>query len=325
MDKLLSDISRLKILVIGDIMLDRYIFGDVFRISPEAPVPVISVQSEKYMLGAAANVALNLKGLGVDTEVCGIIGDDGYGSKLDGLLHSSGIKISREICVRKSVATILKTRILVRHQQLCRLDVEHDRESYVFRLEDIKDFLRSRILAVDAVLISDYAKGVVSAELVGYMEKEAHAAGVFIAMDPKPKNRISYKNMDLLTPNRGESMKLAGIDDEDDRDRDGFNAELVCRNIFKKFSPKNLVVTLGGDGMLLCSGGKVIDSIPTYASEVFDVSGAGDTSIACLTAALVAGADLRKAAHFANIAAGIVVKKLGTAQAEIDEILSYQE
>ncbi|MDR1458102.1 MAG: PfkB family carbohydrate kinase [Puniceicoccales bacterium] len=321
MDKLLTNISRLKIFVLGDIMLDRYIFGDVFRISPEAPVPVVSVQSEKYMLGAAANVALNLKALGVDVEVCGIIGDDGYGDKLESILHSSGIKIDQDFCIRKSVSTILKTRVLVRHQQLCRLDVEQEKNFYAFTLEDVKDFIKVKVESNDAVLISDYAKGVISSELVQHVENVAHGAGIFVAMDPKPKNRIAYKNMDLMTPNKEESMKLAGMDEE--AQIDDFDSEVVCKNIFKKFSPKNLVITLGADGMLLCHNGDVIDNIPTYASEVFDVSGAGDTSIACLTAALVAGSDLRKAAHFANTAAGIVVKKLGTTQPTVAEILNY--
>ncbi|MDR2735894.1 MAG: PfkB family carbohydrate kinase [Puniceicoccales bacterium] len=322
MDKLLNDISRLKIFVLGDIMLDRYIFGDVFRISPEAPVPVVSVQSEKYMLGAAANVALNLKVLGVDVQLCGVLGNDSYGSKLEDILRWSGIKIDRNFCVRESVSTIVKTRILVRHQQLCRLDVEQDKISYTFSLKDVKDLLRAKIETSDGVLISDYAKGVVSSELVNYVENVAHSLGVFVAMDPKPRNRIFYKNMDLMTPNKSESMRLAGFDEE--AEADDFNPEVVCRNIFEKFSPKNLVITLGSEGMLLCHNGEVIDSIPTYASEVFDVSGAGDTSIACLTAAIIAGADLRAAAHFANIAAGIVVKKLGTSQATADEILNYR-
>jgi D-beta-D-heptose 7-phosphate kinase/D-beta-D-heptose 1-phosphate adenosyltransferase len=321
MDKLLSNISRLKIFVLGDIMLDRYIFGDVFRISPEAPVPVVSVQNEKYMLGAAANVALNLKTLGVDVEVFGSIGNDIYGNELETILQASNIKFDKNFCVRKSISTIVKTRILVRHQQLCRLDVEQDKKFYSFLMKDIKDFVLEKVKVSDAVLVSDYAKGVVSSELVQYVENIAHAAGIFVAMDPKPKNRIVYKNMDLMTPNKEESMKLAGIDEA--ALPEGFDSEVICKNIFEKFLPKNLVITLGGDGMLLCHDGKVIDSIPTYASEVFDVSGAGDTSIACLTAALVAGADLRKAAHFANTAAGIVVKKLGTAQATVSEILSY--
>ncbi|MDR0351228.1 MAG: PfkB family carbohydrate kinase [Puniceicoccales bacterium] len=321
MDMLLKNISRLKIFVLGDVMLDRYIFGDVFRISPEAPVPVVNVQNEKYMPGAAANVALNLKALGVDVEVGGIIGDDGYGDRLETILHSSGIKIDREFCVKKSVSTIVKTRILVRHQQLCRLDVEQDKNFYGFSPKNAQNFLKARIEASDGVLISDYAKGVISSELVHYVEDIAHASGIFVAMDPKPKNGIFYRNMDLMTPNKDESIKLAGFDE----DVGIGDFKIVCENIFEKFSPKNLVITLGSEGMLLCHDGKVIDSIPTYASEVFDVSGAGDTAIACLTAAMVAGADLRKAAHLANIAAGIVVKKLGTAQVTAAEILNYHE
>ncbi len=306
--------------MVGDIILDHYIWGDASRISPEAPVPVVEVERDSYVAGGAANVALNLVAFGVKTELCGMTGNDDAGIMLRGLLLEHSVAYDDAFGVA-DIPTILKTRVFVRQQQLCRLDRERDPSAYSTALKTLTPDVLEKIREVDAVILSDYAKGVLTEDLIGELQENAAKHNVLLTYDPKPKRRLSIKNLDLITPNRAESLEMAGLELEP---HEPYPAEEVCARIWEKHSPRHLIITLGGEGMLLSEEGKISKIIPTYAREVFDVSGAGDTVIAALTASMAAGATLEEAAHFANTVAGVVVAKLGTATASPEEILLYE-
>jgi len=314
---LLRKISRLHILVIGDVMLDHYIWGDATRISPEAPVPVVDIARDSWSGGGAANVALNISSLGARCTVAGFIGRDDAGAKLTELLRERNIST---IVTPGDAPTIVKTRVLVQHQQLCRLDREAAPSAYEFDAAQAETLLAPAIAACDAVIFSDYAKGLVTGELIARLSKRARALGKFIALDPKPKRRLPFRNLDLITPNKRESLQLAELEPVPHAP---FPAREVCRQLHRRYATRNLVITLGEEGMLLSTGGRILRTIPTAAREVFDVSGAGDTSLAGLVLALAAGAKLEAAAHFANAAAGVVVGKLGTATVTPEELVDY--
>lgn len=314
---LLKKISRLRILVIGDVMLDHYVWGDATRISPEAPVPVVDIARDSWTAGGAANVALNIASLGARCALAGFIGQDEAGVKLAEVLHERQIKT---LPTPGSAATIVKTRVLVQHQQLCRLDREAPPDAYEMQPAAAEALLKREIAACDAVILSDYAKGILTDGLVARVTKLAHAEGKFVALDPKPKRRLAFHGLDLITPNKRESLQLAGIDWAP---HTPFPAADVCRRLHELYATKHLVITLGEDGMLLSSDGCIVRQIPTAAREVYDVSGAGDTALAALVLALSAGATLETAAHFANAAAGVVVGKLGTATVTPKELIAY--
>jgi D-glycero-beta-D-manno-heptose-7-phosphate kinase len=314
---LLEQIAHRRILVIGDVMLDHYIWGDATRISPEAPVPVVEISRDTYVPGGAANVALNCAALGATTTVAGYMADDEAGRRLQALLRERSVS---PIPSSGLGMTIIKTRVILQHQQLCRLDRESPPSDYQWALGEAEARLQPAIAGCDAVVMSDYAKGLLTTELVALVVRLAREAGKLVALDPKPKNVIAFSDLDLLTPNRREAAQLAGIELSPHR---VFPAEEICRRIHEKHRVRNLVITLSEDGMLLCRDGQVLKQIPTAAREVFDVSGAGDTSIASLILALTAGADLETAAHFANAASGVVVGKVGTATVSPQELLNY--
>lgn len=294
-------------------MLDRYIIGEVKRISPEAPVPVLAVSEEKSVAGGAANVALNLKALGADVETIGWFGDDERGEELLDILDQRNIEVDQRF--RFSTApTISKSRVTSSNQQICRVDREASLESYSPDLKVLGSNISKKVKLADAVIVSDYGKGFVTDQLLGIVSKNAR----FLSIDPKPSRLLQYANPDLLTPNRFEALELAGLSRES---CDPFPQEDVVGKIFEKFAPKMLAVTLGADGMLLATEGKIDKIIPTFAKEVFDVSGAGDTVIAALTLGLIGEQNFAEAAEFANLAAGIVVGKVGTATVSPEEIL----
>ena len=314
---LLKKIAGLRILVIGDVMLDRYIWGDATRISPEAPVPVIDVSRETWTAGGAANVALNIAALGARCTVGGFVGSDESGAKLTQSLESKKIAV---IKTPGSAQTIVKTRVMVQRQQLCRIDLESPPASYGMTALQAQALFAQEIAACDAVIISDYAKGILNDEVVARVTQLARAAGKFIALDPKPKRKLSFHSLDLITPNKRESLELAGLTPAP---HTPYPAAEVCARLHERYGSKHLVITLGEEGMLLSSGGKILGTIPTAAREVFDVSGAGDTALAALVLALTAGAKLENAALFANAAAGVVVGKLGTATVTPAELRAY--
>jgi D-beta-D-heptose 7-phosphate kinase/D-beta-D-heptose 1-phosphate adenosyltransferase len=317
---LLIQLKSVRVLVIGDLMLDHYIWGDAHRISPEAPVPVVHVTKDTYTAGGAANVALNLANLGVETTLLGYFSMDEAGSRLSDILSSQGIKLLPSEPI-DNAPTIIKTRVLVRNQQLCRIDREAGRESYCINQdEDFFQQLHKVLMDVNAVVISDYAKGVINQRLLDEIFSAAKMREIFIAVDPKPSRKLLFKGANLLTPNRSEAMELAGIGNQGHSEN--YPLAEICRKIDELYAPKLLVITLGADGMAICQEGKVIEILPTEAREVFDVSGAGDTVIATLTAALAAGANPHEAARLANAAAGCVVGHMGTAPIRLSELKS---
>ena len=314
---LLKKIGQLRILVVGDVMLDHYVWGDATRISPEAPVPVVDIARDTWTAGGAANVALNIAALGASCAVAGFVGKDEAGTKLRELLQARKITV---ISTPGSAATILKTRVMVQHQQLCRLDREAAPDAYKVEPAEAERLLKREIGNCDAVIFSDYAKGILSDALVARLTQLARTAGKLVALDPKPKRGLAFHGLDLITPNKRESLQLAGMEWTP---HTPYPAAEVCARLHQLYGTKHLVITLGEDGMLLSSDGKIVKKIPTAAREVYDVSGAGDTALAGLVLALAAGADLETAAHLANAAAGVVVGKLGTATVSPEELLAY--
>ena len=315
MKELFEQIKSLKFLVIGDVMLDRYVIGDVSRISPEAPVPVLTVQEEKSVAGGASNVALNLRSLGSSVETIGWFGADQKGNKLVEILSTADVKVDTNFRF-SSAPTISKSRVTASNQQICRVDREAHVADYSPDLRVLGDLLIPKVKTADAVIISDYGKGFVTNELLELVSSHAR----FVAIDPKPSRLLKYAGPDLLTPNRLEALELAGLSREA---RGPFPQIEVVDRIFERFAPKMLAITLGSEGMLLAKDGKITSTIPTAAREVFDVSGAGDTVIASLTMALVSGESFEHSAEFANLAAGVVVGKVGTATASPYEILNH--
>lgn len=314
LNNILQKASQLKLLVVGDCILDHYVWGDATRISPEAPVPIVAIEKEDYRLGGACNVALNLKSLGVaSVHLVGLWGNDHSGQTLTQLLRSQGVDFP-DCCLNKAAETILKTRIIVRNQQLCRLD----QERYFEKSNEVLNYLESHAWNFDGVIISDYGKGTISQELVSLLEKLRKAYGFFLAVDPKPKHDIRYNGVDLLTPNRHEALELAKIEAYKKPSLDEIISQI---RTYHKTS--YLAITLSEDGIALCPENQSYKVFPTRSKEVFDVSGAGDTAISALTLALCVQAQPDLAAFFANVASGIVVGKMGTATVSAEEIRQY--
>lgn len=317
--EILKKLPGKEILVIGDAMLDHYIWGDTHRISPEAPVPVVHVAEDSYVAGGAANVAVNIACMGAKGVIASPLNPkDDAGVQLEALMDGHGVRHYAVAC-KADVPSIVKTRVVVRKQQICRVDREASPKDYALDLEKLEGHIRQAAGSLACIILSDYAKGSITQALFDTVTKLGNELGVHVVVDPKPLNKIDYRGADLLTPNQFEALQLAGIPFDIHSE---FPAEEVCAAIWEKYAPKHLMITLGPKGMLLCENGKIVKAIPTFAREVFDVSGAGDTVIAGLACALSTGASLVEAAEFANIAAGVVVAKVGTATvtpAEIEE------
>jgi D-beta-D-heptose 7-phosphate kinase/D-beta-D-heptose 1-phosphate adenosyltransferase len=304
------------IMVIGDLMLDHYIWGKVERISPEAPVPVVEVQEEKYRLGGAGNVASNLVSLGATVIVSGIKGSDPQGDILTSTFSGLGISPER-ILIDPRKGTIVKTRVMAHTQQVVRLD----REDRSYISDGMKDQLikvvRETSPSIDAIIVSDYAKGVITRELVEEIVQIARARGVPVCVDPKERNFPFYRDVDLITPNTKELSFAAGIKIETDDDileaAGKIKSSLGCRI---------LLVTRGEHGMSLFDHDQEVVQIPTMARAVYDVTGAGDTVMACFTLALVSGATPKEAAIIANTAAGLVVAEVGAASVSWERLFS---
>lgn len=318
---LLNQFERLRVAVIGDIMLDHYIWGDAERISPEAPVPVIDVNKDTYIPGGAANVALNISSLGGKAILCGSIANDDAGAQLAMQLNTAGVDFDTRFA-RNEAPTIVKTRIVVRNQQLCRLDREEHPTAYSLENDKESILLEQKLKNIDAVIFSDYGKGIVTEKLISKIQRLTQGQNVLLAMDPKPRRSLKFQGLDLMTPNRLESLALSKIEKDPHHP---FPFEEICQALWAQYQTKQLVITLGDQGMLLSERGMLNKLIPTIAQEVFDVSGAGDTVIASLTLALCSGATLEEATRFSNFAAGVVVGKIGTATVTAEELLKYQE
>jgi rfaE bifunctional protein kinase chain/domain len=321
--QILSAAAKTRVLVLGDVMLDQFIWGSVARISPEAPVPVLDFERESFMPGGAANVARNLTAFNVPTELFGAIGHDLAAEQLKKLLAEQKIGCSG-LVENAARHTSVKTRIVAHKQQVVRIDRE-TRDGLDARLTgQLLAQLKSKLVRADAVIVGDYGKGVVTQLLLNEIKSLCRARGVWLSLDPKPVHDLNLSGLSLITPNRKEAFELANLPDET-RHADPLadkNLMLAAQRLLIELHPAVLLITLGELGMLLCQRGQKPFHIPTVAQEVFDVSGAGDTVIATFTLAVAAGASPLEAAILANHAAGIVVGKIGTAITTPEELLA---
>lgn len=302
-------------LVVGDVMLDHYIWGIVSRISPEAPVPVVNVTKESVLLGAATNVVNNVHTLGGKVSVCGVIGHDEAGRQLVHMLRMQGIHTDGLI-VEDGRPTTIKTRVIAHSQQVVRFDRETkigiERDTYRRIFEYVR---QQEDIGLDAIVLSDYSKGVVTKDLVRDIVKLAKKKGIIVSVDPKVNHFGIYSGVTILTPNTKEASIGAKIEIEDDKSL--FKAGAL---LLKRLKCNAVLVTRGEHGMSLFERGGRVTHIPTVAQEVFDVTGAGDTVISTLTLAMAAGAGMVDAARLSNYAAGIVVGVVGTATVKPDEL-----
>jgi D-beta-D-heptose 7-phosphate kinase/D-beta-D-heptose 1-phosphate adenosyltransferase len=310
-----ADFRNRRVLVVGDAILDEYLVGDCGRISPEAPVPVLKVNSCRQVLGGAANTAANIVSLGGRASLIALVGDDDGGRILKRCSLDAGIDLH---AVDHGFATLRKMRVVGQQQQIVRLDYEDIQPPRASTEEEILKWFDAAAIDCDIVVISDYAKGFVTERLAQEIIRKAHEAGRDVIVDPRPQHRECYRGCDYLTPNWKESRALLGLTDAD---HSAEGAADVARSLSSTLGT-NVVLTLGPHGMAFCSrNGEQQFAVPTLAREVFDVSGAGDTVVAALALALASGADHSTSVAIANKAASVVVGKFGTATVTPDEIL----
>jgi rfaE bifunctional protein kinase chain/domain len=319
--ELIAAFGGKRILVIGDLMLDEFIWGRASRISPEAPVPVVDVVRESYYPGGAANVARNVREFGAQTAIMGLAGDDSHGGRLLDLLRSCGIDVSGVQC-DAARATSIKTRIIARNQQVVRVDREQKGHLSKIQTDAAVTHLRSVVDHVDGVIIADYGKGFLTQSLADGICSMAAGRGKVLAVDPHPYTSLVWHGTTVIKPNRTEAFLAAGLPPSEPVSPVLEDAPLMeaGRRLMKAWGTEYLLITLGELGMLLLQGDGPPYHTPTRAREVFDVSGAGDTAIAVLTLALAAGAAADQAAELANLASGIAVGKLGTATVTAAEL-----
>jgi D-beta-D-heptose 7-phosphate kinase/D-beta-D-heptose 1-phosphate adenosyltransferase len=318
----LQSLSSARILVIGDVMLDHFVWGNVRRISPEAPVPVVEVVREDLFPGGAANVARNLAAFTPHSFIMGRVGSDSAAQQLRGLLETEGVSTDT-LVVHDTLPTISKTRIAARQQQIVRVDRETLAPLSDGELAEVERIVRARLPELDALIIEDYGKGFITQPLVSMLTRLAQEANKLITVDPSPRNPLDWRGASLVKPNRLEAFAAAGIDDRHNAGHAAQDPQLleVGRRLLDKWQVPHVLVTLGEQGMIIFSADAPPHHIPTRAREVYDVSGAGDTAIALLTLALASGMNLHDAAEVANHASGIVVGKLGTATLTPAELL----
>jgi D-beta-D-heptose 7-phosphate kinase/D-beta-D-heptose 1-phosphate adenosyltransferase len=310
----LDRFKKIRVLVVGDVMHDVFIWGRVSRISPEAPVPVVEVTGETTLLGGAANVAANVAALGAGAALAGVIGSDAAGEEVVRGLEK--IKADHS-CLRRSKTrpTPVKTRIIAHQQQVVRFDREEKRPVKPSTFKTLWSSIRRIMDRTDAVIVSDYAKGLVSPELMSRLLRLCAERDKIIAVDPKPGHMDWYRGATVVTPNNKEASEMAGVSIESDE-----SLEEAGEIILDRLGCRALLVTRGEKGMSLFAPGRPAVHIPARAREVYDVTGAGDTVVGALTVAMAAGMEPADAAALANLAAGIVVGKLGTSVAALDEI-----
>jgi rfaE bifunctional protein kinase chain/domain len=319
LNEILNSFKNRTIAVIGDMMIDEYIFGNVSRISPEAPVPVVNVVKERFVLGGAANVVNNLSSLGAKTISFGVVGQDENAKKLIKEFSDKNVDIFG-IIECEDRPTIIKKRVIAHNQQLLRLDWEKRRDISNGIEDQIISELKKNIDRIDGIILSDYDKGVLTPRLAKEVIKISNEYGKIVVVDPKPKNSLNYKGATSMTPNMKESVECIGIEIPETED----GVIELGKKIRETLDLKNLLMTRSEKGMSLFQEHE-IDHIPTFAKEVYDVTGAGDTVISVYTLAAAAGASYEEAAKIANTAAGIVVGRVGTSTVTKDEIIDFYE
>ena len=314
-DEILHGAAGKRLLVVGDLMLDEFVWGNVGRISPEAPVPVVEVTGESFYPGGAANVARNLREFVASVAVVGGIGQDRNGAHLRELLAAEKIDVSGLI-ETPGVTTTVKTRIIARHQQVVRVDREKISEPDASQIQRAIGFVRDALPKTDAIIFEDYGKGFLAEKVVSEICASARDAGKIVVADPNPRHPIAWRGLTAVKPNRSEAFHAAGIpvDDSDE------SLLRVGAKLLAQWQTELVLITLGEQGMMLFQRGQDAHHVPTRARQVFDVSGAGDTAIALFTAALAAGASAVEAAEIANHASAVVVGKLGTATVSPSEL-----
>ena len=312
--KLISQFKKVRALVVGDVILDHYIRGTADRLSPEAPVPVVKAESQEHFLGGASNVAHNITSLGAKASICGVSGKDSYAGLLESLLRKR--KISSHMMISDATRpTTLKTRVVAQRQQAVRIDWESSQFLSPKISKKITSLIKKNIDRFDVVIIEDYGKGVVNPNLLKELVRICKRNKKIITVDPKEEHLDYYKEVTALTPNLKEAEYAAGF-----KVRSKNDIAKVAQVLLKRLSPQALLLTLGDRGMrLFLKNGKSF-YLPTYALEVFDVSGAGDTVIAVFSLGLALGASFLEAASLANFAAGIVVGRLGVAVTNPSEL-----
>lgn len=322
-EEILNRAASSRVLVIGDLMLDEFVWGKVGRISPEAPVPVVEVTGESFYPGGAANVARNLREFVQQSSVIGLIGTDRGGRQLRDLLEQCNIATD-SLLTDPNFSTIVKTRIIARQQQVVRVDREKIGSPNASQIQSVLEKIKSQLENIDALIFEDYGKGFLSGDLVTQVSNLASAAGKIVTADPNPHHAVEWRNMTAVKPNRNEAFIAAGISWSDPIDPAGDDKELekVGRILLEKWDTRYLLITLGEQGMMLFEQDGASHHIPTRARQVFDVSGAGDTAIALFTLALCGQASAAEAAEIANHASAVVVGKLGTATVTREELIA---
>jgi rfaE bifunctional protein kinase chain/domain len=303
--RILQRCRDLKVMVIGDLMLDRYLWGNVTRISPEAPVPIINIEDEDVRFGGAANVANNLIGLNVKPVVVGVVGADKWGEMFREKLLEKSLQTAGLI-VDESRPTTIKTRIIGNNQHIARVDREKSHPISHDTFAKIADFIESEIPKVDAIILEDYNKGLLTVELIEKAVSLAQQHNKIITVDPKFDNFLAYRNVTVFKPNRKETAEALAMRVESEPD-----IRMAGKKLLEILQAQNVLITLGAMGMALFEANGNVFFMPTHARKVADVSGAGDTVIATLTSVLAANGDIKEAVVVANVAAGVVCEEVG--------------
>ncbi len=314
-DEIFSHLGGNSIIILGDLMMDRYMWGEVHRISPEAPVPVVEVKNETVLLGGAANVAMNVRAIGDMPYLVGVIGNDIRSETFNILLGDNGLT-SEGMIMDNDRPTTIKTRIIAHNQQVVRADHESVDEISADIENQILDKINSKIDSAKGLIISDYGKGVITESLLAKVISLCREKNVFIAVDPKDVHFKSYKKVSVITPNHHEAGFAYGK-----RIRNEEELKEVGWGLLKILDADSILITRGPEGMALFERGERLTFLPAAARKVYDVTGAGDTVISTFTSAVAAGANLPEAAYISNQAAGIVVGDIGTAQVGKDALL----
>jgi D-beta-D-heptose 7-phosphate kinase/D-beta-D-heptose 1-phosphate adenosyltransferase len=311
---LLGRVAATRILVVGDAMLDHYVFGDAARLSPEAPVPVVRVERDVLRPGGAANTAVNVRALGAEAELAAVVGDDENGRALRRLLEEEGLDPGGLVTAADRPTT-WKGRVVARQQQLVRLDRESDGELNAEQQDELLARFAEGLARADGVILSDYGKGAITARVAAEVIARARDAGKVVCVDPKENHFALYRDVTSITPNHHEAAAATGIRAADDPTLERTGAALLAM-----LASDSVLITWGERGMVLFGADGAVTRIPTRAREVYDVAGAGDTVVAAFAAALAAGSNHIAAAQLANFAASVVVAKVGTATATPAEI-----
>lgn len=310
----IENFSKVKVLIVGDVMLDRYWWGSVRRISPEAPVPVVNLKKTSLAAGGAANVAANVKGLGAEPILVGVTGKDEEARLFSKVLKSAGIKPDYLLAL-KNRETIIKTRIVAHNQHVVRIDQENSQPLNGAEEEKIWGLINHNLKEATIVVVSDYAKGLLTKSLLSRLITTANENNKAIFIDPKGKDYRKYAKASILTPNRFEAAQASGIDENDQG-----TTETAGNLLLKNLKLKSLLITEGEHGMTLFQKSLKPQHFEALARKVYDVTGAGDTVIASLAVAYGAGASMSDAAQIANISAGLVVEEVGTTAVTIKKL-----